>query len=145
MNISSIELAERCEEWQQRLSSLGIAHWRIACVTITDNVPSDTASGVSYAGVVIDENYDTLRLYFNADFVEGATAKELDEVILHEFVHVAFRDLNNAIDLAKPWFPEAAWDTYDDNLEHKKESITERFARQLYAFAKPKSHPRTTK
>lgn len=136
MKISDTELAERVEAWQQRLSLLGIAHFRIRAITMTDEVPGWADS---HAGVSVDTDYDTVQFYFDNSYVEGATDKQLDETILHEWVHVAMRDLNNATNLARDWFPQGTWRTYDENLDHHKESLVDRMARQLYALAEPGS------
>jgi hypothetical protein len=141
MKITDVELAERIEEWQQRLELLGVAHFRIRAVTMTDDVPGWADSN---AGVSVDVDYDTVTFYFDNRYVEGSTAKQLDETILHEWIHVSMRDLNNATNLAKSWMPEQTWSTFDENLDHHKETLVERLARQLYAFAKPRSSTRCT-
>jgi hypothetical protein len=141
VKITNVQLAERVEEWQQRLSLLGVAHFRIAEVVTTSDVPGWAESN---AGVSVAEDYDTVTFYFDDRYVEGATAKQLDETILHEWVHVAMRDLNNATSLAMPWMPSQTWSTFDRNLDHHKETLVDRVSRQLYAFAKPRSSERCT-
>jgi hypothetical protein len=141
MKISDVELAERVEAWQQRLSLLGIAHFRVREIIMTDDVPGWADA---HAGVSVDTDYDSVSFYFDNTYVEGATAKQLDETILHEWCHVAMRDLNNATNLARDWFPQGAWRTYDENLDHHKETLVDRMARQLYALAKPSSKPSVT-
>lgn len=88
----------------------------------------------SDAGVSVHADYDLAHFYFNNSFIENTTASELDETILHEWVHVAFRDYDNAVKLSKPWFPDAAWETFDRNIDHHKETIVDRMAKTLYAF-----------
>ena len=140
MKLTTTELAERIEAWQQRLAPLGIAHFRIDAVVTTDDVPGKP---FSHAGVTVATDYDNCTFYFNCDYVDGASAKDLDETILHEWVHVAMRDLNNATNLAREWLPDATWTTFDENLDHHKETLTDRVARALYALYKPASHPRS--
>jgi hypothetical protein len=134
MNIDAVELADLVAQWQQLLKPLGVAHYRIDSVTIEDMVPG---KALSHAGVSVAEDYDSCRFYFNETWLEGANSFELDETILHEWVHVAMCDLNNATDLARPWLPEATWDTFDQNLDHHKETLVDRVARTIYALSAP--------
>lgn len=131
--MTDAQLRKRIEAWQKRLAPLGVAHFRIDEVSITSDVPGKL---FSHAGCSVATDYDSCRFYFNRDYLDGASAAELDEVILHEWVHVAMRDLNNATDLAQEWFPSAAWRTHEEALEHAKESLVDRVARALYALHK---------
>jgi hypothetical protein len=139
MNITPEQLGERIEAWQRSLESLGVGHFRIVSVTMTDEVPGWAES---HAGVSVSEDYDRVTFFFDNNYVDGATEKQLDETILHEWVHVAMRNLNNATNLARPWMPEATWRTFDENLDHHKETLVDRVARQLYAYARPESSQR---
>lgn len=139
MNITPEQLGERVEAWQNRLTLLGVAHFRIVEIVLSDDVPGWDGAN---AGVSVSEDYDRVTFYFDNNYVEGATGKQLDETILHEWVHVAMRNLNNATNLAREWLPEATWGMFDANLDHHKETLVDRVARQLYAFAHPESSQR---
>src|SRR3954451_17356626 len=110
MKITPVQLAERVEAWQKRLEPLGVGHFRIECVTLTDEVPGQSID--ADAGVAANPDYDLARFYFNNDFLEQVDAQPLDETILHEWVHVAMRDHDNAIKLARPYFPDNAWQMF---------------------------------
>ena len=127
------QLTERIERWQRRLSMLGIDQFRIESVTQTDEIPA-AKTAIANAGVSVSENYDIVHFYFNTDFVSGASKQTLDETIIHEWLHVAFRDLDNTLSLVRPWMPEATFDMYDDQLFHIRESLIDRLARALYAL-----------
>lgn len=124
------ELAERVETWQERLAPLGLSAWKFSVHT-RDVVPGTPNS---QASVTSAENYDSAAFYFRHDFLEGADDEELDITIIHEWLHLLFRDFDNAIELVQPWMPDATYDTFDENIRQRREGVIERLARALYAF-----------
>jgi hypothetical protein len=136
VNITPVQLAERVEAWQKMLTSLAIGHYRITQVTLTDQVPDGlhSTSGMAEAAVGISNNYDDVHFSFNSEFVEDATEQELDEAIVHEWIHVGWRDLDRALSDTEKWMPEATADAWSENIHHIREGIVDRTARQLYAF-----------
>ena len=126
----AVELAERIEAWQQRLAPLGVTHWRFTVET-TDAVPGSPGSD---AGVSCAENYDTAKFYFDNDFVDTADDELIDTAIIHEWIHLLFRDFDNAIELVEPWMPDATYDSFNESVRQRREAVIERLARALYAF-----------
>jgi hypothetical protein len=124
-------LAKRVEAWQKRLGPLGLQQKRIECVTLTDEVPdNDTA----VAGVQPGGNYDSVRFFFAHEFLEETDDRGLDEVILHEWLHVAMRDLDRAIDAAAYELSAGARYQWNERVHHEREALVDRLARQIYAL-----------
>lgn len=130
MRITPINLAKRVERWQKRLGPLGVAHWRIESVTITDAVPGEPGA---LAAVQPSESYDSVRFYFDAEFIDNCNERDLDETILHEWIHVAMRDLDVVIHDVEETLPPAAADFWARSIHHAREGLVDRLARQIYA------------
>lgn len=132
MKIDGIELAERIERWQKVLSPLGIGHFRIESVDIADETPSHCGAN---ATARLYRHYDSVQFWFTHDFLDDCTEQRLDEVIIHEWLHVAWRDYEDVTDRAgEAWMsPQAAKD-FSESLEHEQEGLIERHARLIYAL-----------
>ncbi len=132
MNITPVQLAERVEEWSKRLAPLGVAHWRIVSVTVTDSLDVDTQIGA----VEVSDKYDDCYFYVREDFVENCSEDELDELIIHEWLHVAFRDLSQTLDSVETWMPAATYDDFRESRKREEEGVIDRVARTLLLFYK---------
>ena len=130
MKIEPVALAERVEWWQKYLVELGIAHWRIDCITITDELENANAS------VWVSSDYDTMAVRFDADFVEEASAQRLDEAIVHELLHVWMRDLDRAIDSAEDYLSAASRAEWSARIDHERENMVEQAARLIVRLSK---------
>lgn len=126
-----INLAKRVERWQQTLAPLGVSHWRIGAVTVTDDVPGQPDS---QAAVQPSHDYDSVRFWFLEEFVDSATERELDEAIIHEWMHVAMRDFDAAVLWAEDSLAPAALSAWEDRIHHEREGIIDRLARLIYAL-----------
>lgn len=130
MKIEPVALAERIEAWQKRLASLGVAHYEIERVTITEGEDSTRA-----AHVQCWKKYDRCVFVFRQEFLDDATADELDQVILHEWIHVAMRDFDEVLEQVEPWMPKATYEMWENVVEHEREGVVDRVATALfYAF-----------
>lgn len=127
----AISLAERVEVWQHRLAVLGLGHWRIEGVTICDEVPGVNGSE---AAVQPSFQYDSATFWFRADFVENAAEQVLDETIIHEWLHVAMRNLDQAMDSINDSLSPAAREVWQDRINFEREVLIDRLARQIYAL-----------
>lgn len=126
-----IQLAKRVEKWQHRLAHLGISHFRINSVTIDDETPGGPHA---QASVRVSENYDNATFWFKWDFINDCTERDLDETIIHEWLHVAMRDLDQALDSAETWMPKATYADWDERIDHEREGLVERLTRTLAEF-----------
>jgi hypothetical protein len=125
------QLTKRIVYWQGNLADLGIGHWRVKDVTVGPNPPgSDSA----VASVWASGAYDTCRFYFRDSYVEEATEEDIDETIIHEWLHVAWRDTDATIQAAEQWFPSGAWDDYYGRVDHEREGLIDRLSRALYTL-----------
>lgn len=122
-----IRLAKRIERWQRVLRPLGVGSFRIECVTICDETSSKAGA---IATSRIPPHYDSVYFEFTRDFLAEASKRRLDEVIVHEWLHVAHRDTDEATTRAvRAWMPEATYEDWKDAVEHEHEGFIERLAR----------------
>lgn len=128
----AVALAKRVEFWQKKLSFLGLAHWRIEAVHIVDETPGGVEAR---ATVQTKARYDNCRFWFTHDFVDTATQKEIDETILHEWMHVFMRDLDRAIESVEDALSPGVSTQWEDWVDHEREGVVDRLARQFYALA----------
>lgn len=124
----AIKLAKRVEYWQKKMPLLGIAHWKIERVTTCDEMPDEG----SLAQVQCSEKYDSCRFWFWNDYLDRATPDDLDQTIIHEWVHVAMRDFDVALQAVEPWMPEATYEDFSYSTNLRREALVDRLARQLY-------------
>ncbi len=124
-------LVRRIEAWQQRLAHLGIGHFRIVAVHLTDETPGGR---YAKAAVQASTDYDTCEFWFALEHLEGCTERDLDETIIHEWLHVAWRDFDGVVDSVEPWMPKATYADFDDRIHHECEGLIERLARSIAAF-----------
>lgn len=117
-------LEKRVLLWQKRLTYLGVGHWRVPKVEI---VETDEFK----ARASIPSSYDYVNFAFDTEFLTESP-EDIDRVIVHEWIHVAMRDLDEAIGGAQSWFPEASWHDFDDRVDHERESFVDRLATQIY-------------
>lgn len=133
MKIADIALAERVEAWARRLPELGIAHWRIERVTMTDTMPD---SPNAKASVQVSTDYDSFTIYFRNGWLEECSATELDEVIVHELMHVAMRNLDHVAEGVESWMPEKTYDDWAEAFNHEREGHVDRLARLIVRLHK---------
>lgn len=125
----SIKLAERIELWQSRLARLGIGHWRIDAVHVDDETPGGPRAN---ATVRPSYHYDSCEFWFKHDYVDNASEAELDETIIHEWLHVFMRDFDRAVESVEDQLAAAVRDIWDEHVDHEREQLIEAMARQIY-------------
>lgn len=124
-----IKLAERIELWQERLRWLGIGHWRIDAVHVVDETPGGPHAN---ATVRPSYHYQSCEFWFRHDYMDECTEADLDETIIHEWLHVAMRDLDRAIEAIDDQLTPAARDIWDARVDHEREGLIDAVARQIY-------------
>lgn len=128
--MTETQLKRRVERWQKRLGpTLGIGHWRIRELSLVEECP---AGADASATVDTSQFYDDVWFNFKIAFVEKATEQRLDEVIIHEWLHVAFDQLDDVHNLVEKWMPEATHEQFDSMLNLEVERLIERLARTIY-------------
>lgn len=98
--------------------------------TIVDDMEDEQAS----AGVKPSSYYDHCWMRFQKTWLENADERELDETIIHEWLHVSWRDMTDAIEQIEPELGLGQRLSWHARIEHETEGIIERTARALYDF-----------
>lgn len=129
MKLTPVQLAKRFEQWQRRLPLLGVGHWRIEAVSLCEQTPTGPDAK---ATAHVSNAYDSVHFWMTFEFLENATESELDETIIHEWVHVAFRDFDVAIEAAEDSMSKGESDAWEDRIDHAREGLVDRVARQIY-------------
>lgn len=124
MKITPIQLAKRIERWGKTLASLGVAHFEFT-VHLVDDVPPD---GSGQAAAWVSNDYDMVRFYFQHEHIEECTEGQLDQTIVHEWLHIAMRDYDSVTELVETWMPEATYTQWEQMLKHEREGIVDRIA-----------------
>lgn len=143
MKITPINLAKRVEKWQRTLVELGIAHYRIEQVTITDIMPN-ADHGDADASVMTSEKYDSYIIWFKDEFLERTTSRRLDETIVHELLHVWMRDLDESLSSVEDYMSSGAHAEWTERVDHAREGMIEGMARlivRLHNGDKPRFSP----
>jgi hypothetical protein len=52
--------------------------------------------------------------------------------IIHEWLHVAFRDFEAAISACEDWLPTRTFSDFNERLEHEREGLIDRLAVTLF-------------
>jgi hypothetical protein len=126
--ITEQELEVRIEFWLEELWTLGIGHWRIKDVEIVDEVDGQPDGK---AGVWTSDYYDSCSFQFCRDDLPEGINREVDETIVHELLHVAWRDLAQASKIPSGSMSrDVAWEL-ESRVEHETEGIIERLARLI--------------
>jgi hypothetical protein len=123
------ELKDRVAYWQQVvLDPLGLGHWR----TEVSIVEEPHGQGGSSAAAVQQSNaYDTAEIQFAQWAIDQQEPDELDEIIVHELLHMAFRDLWDAIVEPEYMFGKPAWSAHYNRLDHEMEGVVDRLSRSI--------------
>lgn len=125
-------LKKRVDFWNVKLMPLGFGHWDID-VQIVDEPDNEALNGAR-AAVTNSSFYDSAWMEFKEDWLEDedTTLDEIDKVIIHEFVHVAMRDFDDAIHDAQYSLGEPAKSLWQSRVKHEREGFVDRVARSLY-------------
>lgn len=142
---SSIRLAKRVEKWTKTLVELGLAHWRIERICITDKMPHDgDGKGTANASILVASTYDSMHIYFRHSFLEEAAESRIDETIVHELLHAAMRDIDEAVNAADDYLSAASLSIWEKREDDARERFVENLARlivRLHRGDKPRFTP----
>lgn len=118
------QLRRRIQFWQKVLAPLGVGHWWIDRISLVDApFGRDGSKGaVWYSG-----DYDRCTFEFSHALMDEGQS-EIDRTIIHEWLHVAFRDLDKSIEVFEDILAPQTWETADDRIDHEKEGVIDRLA-----------------
>ena len=120
----------RVEFWQQTLEPLGLQPWRTNVSFMDEPEGKDNALAACHTS----EAYDTCTFQFAHDHVEDAEKYQLDETIVHEWLHVLFRDYNQSISSVYDQLAPAVAEQWDTQMNHELEGVIEKLARTICAL-----------
>jgi hypothetical protein len=128
--VTEAQVIRRVTFWAKRLHPLGLAHWRFE-VSFKDELPDEDA----VARVRSSSYYDTAWLEFRSDWIASEPMSKIDETIIHELLHVCWRDYQDAIDAVDEKLDPITYSDWRSRLVHETEGLVERVARTLYALS----------
>lgn len=121
------ELARVLAVWQQRLR---LDHWRIE-ISWTETIADDEAN----AEIRMEEDYDSAKIVLAGGFAAWS-AEWANKVVVHELLHLVFRDLEEHVKAAKTFsVSPTAFDLFIDRYNHECEGVVDRLAHQLVDLA----------
>lgn len=129
-NKQALQVAKRVHFWQKELASLGIGHWRIESVSCVDEVPGSPGA---LAAVAPSSSYASVTFWFKNDHVEDSNPRELDESIVHEWIHIVMRDLDVAIESVDDQLSRSVYELWNDRVTHERETLVDMLARDIVA------------
>lgn len=124
------QLTKRVQRWQDVLLPLGLAQWRIE-VKIVD-VPFGTMHNCD-AAIQSADDYDHAIMHVKREALDRLSDRGLDEVVVHELMHVAMRDLDLAIHSVDDHLMPAVEDQWRMRVKHEREGLVERLALTIVA------------
>jgi hypothetical protein len=124
------QLAKRIRFWQNKLEYLGIRHWDITVRIVDRPNESDSCD----ACIHTSHQYDSATADFKESFLENNEVEQIDQVIIHELLHLVLRDFDNAIDAAGRNMGMSERMLWDDSLDREREGVVERLARTIWVL-----------
>lgn len=129
------QLAARIRYWQSALTPLGLAQWRFK-VSIRDHIEDDVDEDPS-ARADTSPFYDDVEFSFKREAVERyAQDGRLDELIVHEWLHVVDRDHHHLVRQLLNDLASSAEQAMTVREEQARESRIDRMARLIVALSK---------
>ncbi len=127
------QVQRRVDYWAKRLRPLGLGHWDFNVAFVSEaEMDRDTSEAEVSPSVV----YDSARIEFKDTYIASVDPDMLDWTIIHELLHVVFRDYDTVVHLAVQELGPTAKELVEHQLEHELEGVVERFARTIFLLSK---------
>lgn len=127
------ELHRRVALWQRRLALLGFDAWRFT-ISIVDHIEDD-ADDDPQARADVAAYYNTVTFLFRkATLAERRAAGTLDELIVHEWLHVADRNQDHIVRQLMSYLPQTTRDELEIQEEAAREGRIEQMARLIVSL-----------
>ena len=126
--ISKKTITGRVGSWMTYLSHLGVGHWTIECVIVESPDGNDSSAACVHSM----SDYDHALLEFNRSWLAKSDWPTIDKVIIHEILHMVFRDYDEAIAQVNSHLNIPVKQIWHQGIEHELEGVIERISRQLY-------------
>lgn len=123
------EFVLRVEFWQHYLRRLGFEHWNLKYVF------EDDIDGTEAIKAKIDtySTYENATIYVREDQLE-LPQDEIDQLIVHELLHISFRDINATWDDLldnSDGFGQQAKNAWDRRFDVALEILVDKLAREF--------------
>lgn len=128
------QVAARVDFWRKKLEPLGLMHWKMS-LDIVPDLTTGSGDGAN-AAVYTEDFYDTAYIKIDADAIPDGreSTQTFDQYIVHELLHVVFRDFSKAIDSIKDHLAPPAASQWEDRVEHEEEGVVDRLSRAIVAL-----------
>lgn len=121
------QLGRRVEYWQRKLHDLGLQNWDLN-VSVVDEPEGRPGS---HASVTVSQHYDSAWIEFEADSLTELDQRNIDKIIVHELLHIIFRDYEAVIEEVSTDLGMAQRMAWNNLREHEMEGVIERLARTI--------------
>lgn len=122
------QLRRRVKMWQNTLPQLGVAHWTLD-IHIVDAPDGNDGSA---ACVHAMSDYDHASMEFKRDWLNAHEEwTEIDRVIIHELLHLVFRDYDETIATIHSHLNTPVRAVWSLQVEHELEGVIQRVANAL--------------
>ena len=129
------EIVDLVGTWQHRL---GLDQWEIK-VPFGEDLEkywADNDNPNAHASVERSKVYDSAKIYFNPRDYAGWTEQDATIHVVHELVHVLFRDVEWTVDQIVGQVPRDAEDFMGETFQHHLEGCIDRLARRFVNLAR---------
>lgn len=127
------QLQKRVDYWAKRLRPLGLGHWDFNVNVVGEEDMDRTNSD---AEVTPSTQYDSARIEFKDSSYILMDQDTLDWTIIHELLHVVFRDYDSIVHLVTQELGATAKELAEHQIEHEMEGVIERLARTIFILSK---------
>lgn len=126
------QLKRRIDYWLKVMEPLGIGHWDFEVCVVDDIEHHPNAQ----ATVDASEQYDNARITFCTEAVnlDEHLLSAVDQIIIHELLHVVLRDYDEIVDEAAWQMAPPARSLWQNVVEREKEGVIERLARTIWTI-----------
>lgn len=132
--MTKVRLQERVEFWQRKLSLLGLGHWRFT-INLVDHI-DDEVDDDPAARADTSPFYDDVEFSFKRSVVDKREREgKLDELIVHEWLHVADRDHHHLVRQLVDELGSEASGLMTIREEQARESRIDRLSRLIVTLA----------
>lgn len=134
------DVVHRIDYWQHHpsLRHLGLQHYRFQVRWINDEHDGgDEYAGRVAAGVNVSEFYSDAWLKFDPDEMDSPEwgDDDRDRYIVHELLHVAARNLEEALDSdVEDYFPPPLVGSWKGRVRHAEEGFLDSLARVIVSL-----------
>jgi hypothetical protein len=122
------KLCKRVTAIVDKCPSLGLRGWEFH-ISIVDEVAGATRKAA--ASTSCSTHYDTVWMEFEKDWLSKASQSDIDKTIIHELLHMVFRDLDHQIENVSEFLGEPHKSSFEEAYTHEIEGIIEKMARTL--------------